>query len=133
MNREGPLGERVRPREQLFWVLDADHKPVPARSVTEWEKWMFDERLKIGVGRIGYETINGWKVSTIFLGIDHGFGGPSRWFETMIFVDEDRPAPLEDDERLKEWRENQQMRYSTWDEAEKGHAMFCEIIRNGLF
>jgi hypothetical protein len=118
---------------EWFGMLDANHNVIRPESMQQWEKWMFNDRLKIGVGRIGYETINGWKISTIFLGINHGFGGPQRWFETMIFVDDNRPATIEVDERLSNWRENQQLRYETWQEAERGHAMFCEIIRTGSF
>jgi hypothetical protein len=121
------------PPGEWFGMLDANHNVIYPESREQWSEWMFGDRLKVGVGRIGYETINGWKISTIFLGINHGFTGPDRWFETMIFLDEDAPAPLEDDERLKAWRENQQTRYATWAEAEKGHATFCEIIRKGLF
>lgn len=54
-------------------------------------------------------------ISTVFLGLNHGFGkGPPLLFETMIFggrFDEDM------------WR------YSTWDEAEKGHQKAVEKVR----
>lgn len=48
------------------------------------------------------------RVSTVFLGLDHGFGddGPPVLFETMVFVN-GAEAGCE--------------RYCTWDEAEAGH------------
>lgn len=47
-------------------------------------------------------------VSTVFLGLDHQFGdGPPMIFETMVFMPGDE-EPC--------WR------YSTWSEAERGHA-----------
>lgn len=47
-------------------------------------------------------------VSTVFLGLDHQFGrGAPLLFETMIFGGA---------------RDGDQFRYSTWDEAEDGHA-----------
>jgi hypothetical protein len=36
--------------------------------------------------RIGYDEIEGFVVSTIFLGVNHGFGrGRPLWFETLVF------------------------------------------------
>ena len=47
------------------------------------------------------------RVSTVFLGLDHGFGhGPPLLFETMVFVN-GTAADME--------------RYCTWAEAEAGH------------
>jgi hypothetical protein len=56
------------------------------------------------------DKIDGHRVSTIWLGLDHNyFGGKPLVFETMIFVDEDGGNDIYCD------------RYSTWEEAEKGH------------
>lgn len=53
------------------------------------------------------ELPGGVLVSTVFLGLDHSFGsGPPILFETMIFG-----GP----------HDGYQERYSSWDEAEKGH------------
>jgi len=59
-------------------------------------------------------------VSTVFLGLDHGFGrpGPPILFETMVFG-----GPMDD----------YQERYATWDEAEAGHERIVALARrNGL-
>lgn len=54
------------------------------------------------------------KVSTVFLGIDHGFGSDKPvLFETMVFGGE---------------HDQYQDRYSTWDEAEAGHQKAIEMI-----
>jgi len=54
-------------------------------------------------------------VSTVFLGIDHNWGGgPPLIFETMIF----NQGP----ESERPWHEEYQERYSTWEQAEAGHA-----------
>lgn len=54
------------------------------------------------------------KVSTVFLGIDHGFGSDKPvLFETMVFGGE---------------HDQYQDRYSTWDEAEAGHQKTIEMI-----
>lgn len=59
---------------------------------------------------VANEIVNGHRVSTVFLGIDHGFGreGPPILFETMVFS-----AGTFDDQ----WCE----RCSTWEEAEAMH------------
>ena len=54
-------------------------------------------------------------VSTVFLGLDHGFGGKPLWFETMIFGGE---------------HDDYQKRYSTWEEAETGHE-YAVIMAGG--
>lgn len=54
------------------------------------------------------------RVSTVFLGLDHRFGdGPPLLFETMAFVGHD-DVGME--------------RYSTWQEAEEGHARWVAKI-----
>ena len=51
-------------------------------------------------------------VSTVFLGINHQFGdGPPLLFETMVFGGE---------------LDGKQDRYSTWEQAESGHAEMCK-------
>ena len=53
-------------------------------------------------------------VSTVFLGMDHSFdGGTPVLFETMIFGGE---------------YDQFQERYCTWDEAEEGHKVACELV-----
>ncbi len=54
-------------------------------------------------------------VSTVFLGLDHQWGdGPPLIFETMVFGGE---------------HDECQWRYSTWEEAEAGHANVVELVR----
>jgi hypothetical protein len=83
------------------YILDNDHNPVPCDMMT-WAR-MFEES-----DRHVAETMQGEvRVSTVFLGLDHGFGeGPPVLFETMVLVDEQAQG-----------RE----RYCTWAEAEAGH------------
>jgi hypothetical protein len=54
------------------------------------------------------------QVSTVFLGLNHNFGnGPPMLFETMIFGGR---------------FDQEQWRYSTWEEAEKGHQAALDYI-----
>lgn len=83
------------------WILKG-HEPVPA-SLLEWANWF--EKADRSVAQTQGD---GYRVSTVFLGLDHRFcgDGPPLLFETMVFSDDD-------DEDMS--------RYSTWDEAIAGH------------
>jgi len=53
-------------------------------------------------------------ISTVFLGLDHNWGdGPPILFETMVFGGE---------------LDQEQERYSTWEEAEVGHQRMVEMV-----
>jgi len=57
-----------------------DKKIVPVDLMT-WAKW-----FETADRTVGSSIINGAKISTVFLGIDHSFdGGPPILWETMIF------------------------------------------------
>jgi hypothetical protein len=63
------------------------------------------------------------RVSTVFLELNHGFGGRNLWYETMIF-DEGSSIILHD---LGAWR------YETKEEAEEGHEKIVGLLREGKF
>ncbi len=63
-------------------------------------------------------------VSTVFLGLNHGWGDEELWFETMVFAN----GP--DATKFIEWNDFQD-RYRTYDEAEKGHEYVVRRIREG--
>jgi hypothetical protein len=65
---------------------------------------------------IGYtEFADGVYVSTVFLGMNHQYGdGPPLLFETMVFGGE---------------FDQEQERYSTYEEAEAGHARWVAAVK----
>jgi hypothetical protein len=67
--------------ETRHWKL-IDGEPVPCDDFLEWARWFETADRIIQQDRFG-EVL----VSTVFLGLDHGFGddGPPVLFETMIF------------------------------------------------
>lgn len=67
--------------------------------------------------RVGWDEVNGYEVSTVFLGLDHGFTGRPLLFETMIFGKGDE--------------DGYQIRCSTWDEAVEMHKEAIDWIKNG--
>jgi hypothetical protein len=90
-----------------------DREPKRCDDILEWGRW-----YETAQRHIGDDTINGVRVSTVFLGLDHSFSeGDPILFETMVFGGEHN-----------EWQE----RYFTYDEAEAGHKNVVRRIRLGL-
>ena len=91
------------------YILDENGNPVPEPDLLTWAKWFGDlEKTRVAsdmIGQTGGEQIH---VSTIFLGIDHGFGtsDPVLW-ETMIFGG---------------YHDQYQERYTSREDAVVGHA-----------
>ena len=84
-------------------------EPKQIDDILEWAR-QFETSNRI----VEQTQIGDMKVSTVFLGLDHSFGGGEPLlFETMIF------GGAED---------GYQDRYSTWDEAVKGHQFACEKV-----
>jgi hypothetical protein len=100
--------------------------PVPVEDLFEWASWFETSDVK----RIVAKTeVGPLLVSTIFMAIDYNFSGRGDpiLFETMVFGGQ---APqIIDGRDLGDWSENYCDRYSTWDEAEKGHAVAVEWAR----
>jgi hypothetical protein len=86
------------------YLLNPDHSVRPTDDLLEWARAFETMDRKVA----STEVAPGIRVSTAFLGLDHNFGeGPPLIFETMIFGGE---------------HNEEQWRYSTWAEAEAGHA-----------
>jgi hypothetical protein len=95
-----------------MFILDG-HQAIPTESMLEWHKCFKDsERRRVARTKIGKIT-----VSTVFLGVDHGFGPRSEGlvFETMVFG--------------YEGTKHLTTRYRTWEEAENGHNNIVEEIK----
>jgi hypothetical protein len=91
------------------YILEG-HKPVPCDDLIKWAEWI-ENAHRTGEIIVKSDMVKGAHVSTVFLGLDHGF----RWFqqarrpllfETIIFGG---PMAM------------YQNRYSTWVGAEHGH------------
>lgn len=94
------------------YILDENHKAVQEPDLLKWGKW----NEKIENRRVANEIVNDkWRVSTVFLGIDHSFGeGEPLLFETMVFEGDDAT-------------DLDCARYSTWEQAVAGHAHMVEV------
>lgn len=101
-----------------FHILDESHVPRPASSLEEGAAFFEDGKNRI----VAQDTVGHILVSTVFLGLDHGFGGEPLWFETMVFN-----TAKAGQER---WLDLDQERYATWGEAIEGHArMLANVMR----
>jgi hypothetical protein len=81
-------------------------------SLLEWASTFGKED-----NHVGDDEVDGVRVSTVYLGLDHSFGvGPPLIFETMIFG-----GPHD------QWTN----RYSTEEEARRFHADVVEALREG--
>ena len=88
-----------------------DREPVAEPDLLTWARWMERDR---DARHVAETTIGPSRVSTLFLGFDHALSGPRRiLFETMIFGGPE---------------DGYQARYSTWAEAEAGHAKAVDRI-----
>jgi len=87
------------------YILDGK-KVVKCDDLNTWAQW-FEKADR----KVAFDDKNGISVSTVFLGLNHNWGeGEPLIFETMIFG-----GPHNED----------QQRYSTWEEAEIGHKKMC--------
>lgn len=117
--------------------FDREGRPM---SLEAWGKAMEDLEGR----RIAETFVGPYRVSTVWLGINHNFlgVGPPIIYETMIFdwrdevraVDElpfrVRAAIGEVHERLP--LDNEMWRYATEDQARQGHVEACEFVRIAL-
>ena len=87
------------------------HEPVQIDNLEEWVTWMGEAATDMR-RTVGYTRFPEGYVSTVFLGLDHNFwsDGPPVLFETMIFMEDAGDEMHEEQER-----------YTTWLDAERGH------------
>lgn len=104
----------------LDWYILAEDGKTPikctgdvvsqAQQFTIWDQDFIKNR------RVALAILpNGYRVSTVFLGLDHSFnGGPPVLWETMVFGPETGSMDLDGG------------RYTSYDAAVTGHAVFVE-------
>jgi hypothetical protein len=92
--------------------VDKLNNPI---TVEEFERLKSDQNYN----KIGYiELSNGYRISTVWLGLDHSFGsGPPLLFETMVFP-KDSLSDLDCE------------RYTTEEEARLGHELMVQKWEN---
>lgn len=96
----------------MFYILGPGHIIVPEPDMLTWAQWHATADRRVALDEVLPDLI----VSTVFLGIDHRVfnDGPPLLFETMVFGD---------------YEDDNEVRYSTWDEAVEGHQKMVERLR----
>jgi hypothetical protein len=84
---------------------------IPTEDFRAWAQWFENNNPKRVVAKT--DIGGGNFVSTVFLGMNHGFGKKDLWFETMVFG-----GPYS--EEMK--------RYETLAEARIGHKAMVKMI-----
>lgn len=102
-------------KEMGWWILDENHTPqyigYDYERITDYhtQVWKRVEETQVG----------SYRISTVFLGIDHNFfgEGPPLLFETMVFC-------------RGSGRDLEMDRYATWDQAVLGHERMVKEIQS---
>lgn len=96
-----------------YYVLNDDYSIREANDMNEWSKF-----FQVGreASHLKHNFSDGSYLSTIFLGIDHGYdfnGGPPILFESMLFTGEGE--------------EEYQERFATYAEAKASHDRYVQM------
>lgn len=139
-------------RHHGWYLLDKQRNAVPVTAEIGSPEW---HDAMVGFGAEDRHVVEtsiyagtDWLiwVSTVFLGLDHGFFGPEPLvFETMVFpkYDDLRTHPVTPGGVWPAYQagtvppelepiEDQLERYSTWAEAKRGHAAITESVLDWL-
>lgn len=105
-----------------LYILDDDGNPVEEPDVLKWGEWLGTHSKHVAYD----ELPGGYRVSTVFLGVDHKYsralgGGPPVLFETMAFKG--------DDAINEDWA---QRRYTARWRAEEGHGRMLIALKTYL-
>lgn len=111
------------------YILDDHHNIVPAADLRAWAEW-----YETADRHVGWTQIKELIVSTVFLGVDHSWDGAKPLlFETMVFEPSDDPDLGLDFVQGDDFAPSgHPWRYSTWAQAEAGHAQMCELVRAAI-
>lgn len=109
-----------------FIIRDGEVRLAP---LLVWARWSEHSERRVLTTNLGPVL-----VSTIFLGLDHQYGeGPPLIFETMLFHSKTRvfDGPFGPRRYRPEWTRDEQTtwRYSTMEEAKRGHRVIVERVR----
>lgn len=96
----------------MNYILNDQHETIEEPDIITWAQW-----FETADRKVAKDSVCGADVSTVFLGIDHAFGGGTPLlFETMVFSS---------DESI----DGETWRYTTWADAERGHKEACDWVR----
>jgi hypothetical protein len=106
------------------YILDDDGNPQPEPDSLKWAMWFEDGNRIVQQDHIGDAF-----VSTVFLGLDHRYGGdgPPILWETMVFQGT-RTVKFPDG-KIRTFKEEQyQRRYTSRKDALRGHKRAVKFV-----
>lgn len=111
------------------YILDDKGNPVIEPNLDAWCKWLENDKRHVGLDQIGP-----YKVSTVFLGLDHNYShkGPPILWETMVFKKQTKGKKLtvKDYGYLEQDLDLKQDRCSgSREQAEAMHQKMVELVR----
>lgn len=95
------------------FILNDNNEVIPA-TLLEWGQFLESSAAR---RRIARDEVNGFLISTVFIGLDHSFDNTLDIFETMIFKGDKSECYCD--------------RYSNWKDAEEGHKKAIAWVKNG--
>ena len=108
------------------YILDENNQPVPCDNVLEWAQWFESAGEK---RRVAITVVRDVTVSTVFLGLDHSFGmGEPLIYETMVF---ENKISEEEGRKFRKTVDEDGLfnRYTTREEAVKGHNDIIKLVK----
>ena len=100
---------------RLGQYIETPNGGVRRVNTKRWIEWLSTEPNK----HVAEDFVGPYRVSTVFLGIDHGYPGPRPvLYETMVF---------------RGWADRACERYCTREEARLGHEAMLARVRAGEF
>ncbi|HSH66665.1 MAG TPA: hypothetical protein VLB84_12950 [Bacteroidia bacterium] len=106
----------------LWYILDKDKNPVPAKDAAQANRLLTDtEARRVALDKIFLEDYGVIvTISTVFLVLDHSHSPKSKpvLFESLIFNGDETES---------------MNRYCTWKEAVEGHKKMVELAKNNIW
>jgi len=100
--------------DRLLGIRDGLHYDKEGREITFWQWGKLHDCVEYI--RIADDTIGPYWVSTVWIGLNHNWGGgPPLIFESMVFKGDESDLDC--------------VRYSTLEQALEGHARMVEEVR----
>lgn len=102
------------------YILGAAGNPIEEPDLHKWAEWLENSRDRV----LQQDQNEEYFISTVFLGIDMGFGGQPLLFETMVFRKLKKPKKVLNYTMRRE--EEEMDRYATRQQAMDGHKRLCK-------
>lgn len=111
------------PSARHLYILNG-REAVEVQDLMQWALWMEDADRRVARTTL----LDGSEISTVFLGLRHGWGDRLELFETAFFLSLDTDPGVQFNGRVHR-SSDVLKRYETWAEAEVGHMEIVEAMQ----